>query len=185
MKNIKDVLIEIHKRQMETFCSLEKFRGKGNQVYLSSKSRGLYWIWTNLSDMQLKKIKTDRDTKQVPISELVSQRCGLKNINKIVHNGFRIVYNGIGGYKKQPSSSYGLRGRILQEFNCNDKRTGTLNLSGRDGIIFKEKNWAVSYFDCDDDDNSEIITGLTYPNHAKMLEMNWRIEYGIPILTRH
>ena len=178
MRNIKKVLAEIHKRQMETFCSLEKFRDKEYPMYLLSKSRGLYWIWTNLSDMQLKKIKTGHDTKQVPISELVSQRENLANItHEKNEQGFRIVYNGVGG---------GLRARILAEFTCNHPKTGTLNLSGRDGeIIFKEKNWAVSYFDFYS--HSEFVKkhGISYPNDAKMLEMNWRIEYGIPILTRH
>jgi hypothetical protein len=70
----------------------------------------------------------------------------------------------------------------MQELNCNDRRTGTLNLSNRRG--FYEENWAISYFDFDNADNAKIVKQLSYSDDAENLESNWRIEFGIPILTR-
>ena len=173
--NVKTILAEIQNRQLTTFCSLKDFRDK-RPLILPRNHRGLYWIWSNLTFDNLQKIPTKPDTKEVPISKLVSQRRDLANINKISHNGFTIVYNGIGGYEKTPAS-FGLRERILQEITSTNKHTGTLNLSNRRG--FNIENWAVSYFVFDDSGN------LKYPDDAKDLEMNWRVEYGIPILTRH
>jgi len=180
--NSKDILTEIHNRQLATFCLLKDFQDKRHLEKLPRRHRGLYWIWSNLTLDKMQKIPTRPDTKEVPISELVRQRCGLTNINKISHNGFTIVYNGIGGYEKTPPA-FGLRERINQELNCNDRRTGTLNLLNRKfgGI----ENWAVSYFDFDDPANAGITKYLSYSDDAKVLEMNWRIEYGTPILTRH
>jgi hypothetical protein len=176
--NYKKVLEEIQKKQLLTFSSVKDFK---NNKTLKSHKRGLYWIWTDLSFSDLKKITTPQNTKYVPIAELVEEREGLVNICDISNKGFKIVYNGIGGYREKPI--FGLRERINQELNCNDHRTGTLNLINRDGINIY--NLAISYFDFDDSDNSIIMENLTYLRDAKNIEMNWRIEFGIPILTRH
>ncbi len=186
----KNILTEIQNRQLTTFCSVSTFRNKKHIQNLPTKHRGLYWIWTNLSFDNLQKITTRPDTMEVPISQLVSQRHELKNTNKISLNGFTIVYNGIGGYQKEPAA-FGLRERINQELNCNDRRTGTLNLLNRLNTEFNNiDNWAISYFDFDNQDNLEIVNRLTfnrnhYLDNAKTIETNWRIEYGTPILTRH
>ena len=175
--NIKSVLTDIQDRQLTTFCLLKDFPSDP----LPRKHRGLYWIWSNLTSDQLQKLPTRPDTKEVPITELVSQRCELTKICKVAHKGFTIVYNGIGGYKKTPAN-FGLRERIMQELNCNDRRTGTLNLSNRHG--FDVENWTISYFDFDNADNAKIVKHLSYSDDAENLESNWRLEYGIPILTR-
>lgn len=186
----KNILTEIQNRQLTTFCNVSTFRDKTHIQNLPTKHRGLYWIWTNLSFEDLLKITTRPDTMEIPISQLVSQRIDLKNTNKISKNGFKIVYNGIGGYQKEPAA-FGLRERINQELNCSNKRTGTLNLLNRLNTKFnKIDNWAISYFDFDSQDNLDIVNRLTfnrnhYLDNAKSIETNWRIEYGTPILTRH
>lgn len=184
------ILAKIQERQQATFCLLEDFYDNDHPKSLSRKRRGLYWIWSKLEPGDLENTKTRDGTMEVPIEKLACQRHGLANICGITHKkhkGFVIVYNGIGGYKTKTPTSSGLRERILQEFNCNDPRTGTLNLLNRPGKFQDKGNWAVSYFDFEDETNSDLKKKfkLDYAKHAKYLEMNWRIEYGTPILTRH
>jgi len=130
--SIKSILTEIHHRQLKTFCKWEDFDQDG----LPRRHRGLYWIWSVLSFDKLQKIPTRPDTKEVPISELVSQRRDL-NVNKISLDGFTIVYNGIGGYRKTPAN-FGLRERIRQEFSCTDRRTGTLKICRTDAALMRK-----------------------------------------------
>lgn len=187
--NLKDVLVKINEKQLETFSLLSDFKNYNKKPNLPTKKRGLYWIWTNHTFRELQEILTKEGTKEVPISELVSRRYQLDNICKISKNGYRIVYNGIGGYKKEPAA-FGLRERINQELNCSDKRTGTLNLINRFNECNSIENWAVSYFDFDDPENHSILNSIPfkknfYLEHSNNLEIDWRIEFGIPILTRH
>lgn len=187
--DIKNLLNQIQEKQIETFQLVSEFKNIDNPKYLPTKHRGLYWIWTNHSIENLQKIQTKLKTKEVPITELVSRRFELNNICNISLNGFRIVYNGIGGYKKEPPA-FGLRERINQELNCSDKRTGTLNLLNRFNDCNSMDNWAISFFDFDNDNNQRILKALKYEKnlyleHSKNLEIDWRIEFGTPILTRH
>lgn len=185
----KNILTEIQNRQLTTFCSVSDFRDKEHILNLPTKQRGLYWIWSNLSFDNLQRITTRPDTKEVPIAQLVSQRHNLKNTNKISLNGFTIVYNGIGGYEREPAA-FGLRERINQELNCNDRRTGTLNLLNRLNNLNSIDNWAISYFNFDDPNNLAIINQLSfnrnhYLDNAKTIETNWRIEFGTQIGRAH
>lgn len=195
MKNIdyKSILKIIQERQLTTFCSISTFKDRKHSQYLPTKHRGLYWIWTSLSFDSLQDIKTRPETNEVPISQLICQRYNLENINKISLNGFTVIYNGIGGYRTEPAT-FGLRERINQELRCTNSRTGTLNLLNREinNSKISIDHWAITYFDFDDQDNSEVLRPLLSPinhNHylefAKDLETNWRIEYGTPILIRH
>jgi hypothetical protein len=186
--NIKKVLDEINKIQKNNFCNANEFR---NNPKLG-KGRGIYWIWTNLTFDELRMTKQNHNA-EVPIEKLINEREELKYICNIKNNDFRVVYNGIGGYKGKTvteKSFYDLRGRINQEFYSKDPRTGTLNIVNRSNI----DNWAVSYFDFDFKENEEIIKMLPepkeenksyYEEYANMLEINWRIEYGHPILNRY
>ena len=183
---------EIFESQLKTFCRLDDFR-KSSIEKLPTGHRGLYWIWTNLSFENLINTKTNLLSKEVPISNLVKQRKDLNGICKVEKEGFTIVYNGIGGYIKNTDGirpSYGLRERILQEINCSNKRTGTLNIVNRSTMEGFEKRWAISYFDFDDTENGEIYKRIesifdNYPQNAKSLELLWRLQYGTPILSRH
>lgn len=122
---------------------------------------------------------------------LVENREALNNICEIKNNNFRIVYNGIGGHKGlelKKGQSYNLRSRINQEFFSNDFRTGTLNIENRKN--FNISNWGVSFFNFDENENilSKFLKSSEkngyYQEYANMLEMNWRIEFGHPILNR-
>ncbi len=187
--NLKKLLNQIQEKQIKTFQLVSEFKNINNLPNLPTKHRGLYWIWTNHSIENLQRILTKPKTKEVPITELVSRRFELNNICNISQNGYKIVYNGIGGYKKEPPA-FGLRERINQELKCSDKRTGTLNLLNRIDDCNSIDNWAISFFDFDDKHNQEILKTLEYEKnlyleHSKNLEIDWRIEYGTPILTRH
>ncbi|WP_417371230.1 hypothetical protein [Gelidibacter japonicus] len=183
---MKELIHKIHKQQLKTFCLFSQFyKVKEHYTVLPRKHRGLYWLWTNLDFQTLKTATPRENTKEVPIDKLVTLREDLNNIARVEKDGFKIVYNGIGGYKKTPAN-FGLRERINQEINCNDHRTGTLNIINRN---FKPENWAVTFFDFDDPNNQNILKALnsnnTYIDYAKDLEMIWRLEFGTPILCRH
>tara|TARA_R110002051_G_C8766033_1_gene502619 strand:+ start:119 stop:661 length:543 start_codon:yes stop_codon:yes gene_type:complete len=179
---IKELLHEIQEQQLKTFISLNEFR---SQKPLPTKRRGLYWFWTNLSNVELEQTITLENTKEVPIGKLVKYRKGLSCVSDIKKDNFKIVYNGIGGYKSLSKSSSCLRKRINQEIRCKSTGTGTLNLIN----IFPMKNWAISYFDFDNEGNKEILKVLNskepYIEFAKELENLWRLEFGTPILCRH
>ena len=184
--SVKKILTEINKIQLQNYCSANEFRTNSK----IGKGRGMYWIWTNLMFDELKKIESTHNA-EIPISQLVENREDLKNICEIKNNSFRIVYNGIGGYKGlefKKGQTYNLRSRINQEFFSNDFRTGTLNIENRKN--FNISNWGVSFFNFDENEKlfSEFLK-LTeienyYEKYANMLEMNWRIEFGHPILNR-
>ncbi len=185
---LKEILYKIQEKQVDSFQLIKDFR-ENKKHTLQTKQRGLYWIWSDLEFKDLKNIKkgNPENWREVPIAELVSRRENLKGICNIsLDNKFRIVYNGIGGYHKRPAN-FGLRERINQEINCNSRGLGTLNLLNR----FPESkidNWGVSYFNFDDEQNLEILKNIAskdlYPQFAKIIETDWRIEFGTPILTR-
>lgn len=176
---MKELIQKINKIQQKHLFTLKEMR-----AHLKTKQRGLYWIWTDLNMTVLEKSNPRKNTQEVPISKLVNQRKNLTMITNITHNNFKIVYNGIGGYLSE-TKSFGLRERINQEFNCNDYRTGTLNIINR----FNPDNWRVSFFNFDDKENIKQFNFLkekdNYSNYAKDLETIWRLEYGFPILCRH
>lgn len=183
----KNIVEAIHEAQLQTLVPLETFREKEYLKTLPTRNRGMYWLWTSLSfdDLERKtKISTKEEHKEVPIKKLITQRKDLKNTCKIQFEDYVVVYNGIGGYKKEPAS-FGLRERINQEVKANGPTVGTLNILQNSNI----KQWAVSYFNFDDPINEKIISQLNsknpYIEFAKDLEMLWRLEYGTPILTRH
>lgn len=195
----KGILEEIQTQQFKNLVSLKDFRqrgeGKGTDI-LACKSRGLYWLWCKTDLTKL--INTEIDLgAHVPISKLIRNRNGLGYVCKINSGKYTVVYNGIGGYKNwTKKSSYGLRGRINQEINCNNKKTGTLNIAGR-GLDIND--WKVSFFDFEDPENQYILKmflenskklneeniGNLYNSYANELEILWRMHYGTPILCRH
>ncbi|MDI5899446.1 hypothetical protein [Flavobacterium yafengii] len=181
---MKDIVEQIHKVQLESFCPLETFRHKDYLKTLPTNRRGLYWLWTNLSLNELERDTVPNSKKEVPISRLIGHRKQLNNICKIEKSNYLVVYNGIGGYNKSPAS-FGLRERINQEVIGNGPTVGTLNILQNSDV----SRWAVSYFDFDAPENAEIIIHLNsdspYLEYAKDLEMLWRLHYGTPILTSH
>lgn len=180
---MKNIITDIHNAQLKTFCSLDSFLDK-NTCPLLNRTRGLYWFWTDIEISKLANGVKAHINKEVPIKKLINHRKDLNLICKVLNKNFRIVYNGIGGYKKEPAK-FGLSERIRQEFQGNGPTVGTLNINR----VSKSKNWAVSYFDFDAEENKDIVKKLKsknpYLEYAKDIEMMWRIEYGTPILCRH
>lgn len=181
--NYKIIIQEIQKRQLEHFYSLDDFSSMGTAL-LPKHRRGLYWFWSRL-DYQLLKEAKNNHKSEVPIFKLIEQRIELNNICAIETQGYKVVYNGIGGYKTNPKS-FGLRERILQEIKSTDFRTGTLNVANR---YPGNQGWAISFFDFDDPNNQDIIALLQsenpYLDFASDLEKLWRLEFGHPILCRY
>lgn len=181
--NYKNILHQINQKQIENFYTIDSFTAMGTSI-LPQYKRGLYWIWTNTNLDELKNV-IHHHKKEVPISKLINQRLGLNSICQIEHNGFKVVYNGIGGYKTNPKS-FGLRERILQEFNSKSNQTGALNIRNRNE---NNSRWAVSFFNFDDEENKKLFPFLNEPeayiNYASDIEKLWRLEFGHPILCRH
>jgi hypothetical protein len=182
----KKLLSAIQEEQLKTIVSAAAFKSKSGTETLGTKRRGLYWLWTSWTNEQLETVIHDTTkVRHVPIAKLVNSRKGLQCICKQTHNKYRLVYNGIGGYRTA-TKAFGLRERILQEITCNDGRTGTLNISHSCEDL---DDWAVSFFDFDTPANKKILSVLnskqTYIDHATVLENLWRLEYGTPILCRH
>jgi hypothetical protein len=159
---MKSLLYKIQQQQLKTFINLNDFR---SQKPLSTKRRGLYWFWTNLGDTELEQTKTREKTREVPIGKLVKHRKGLSCITDIKKDNFKIVHNGIGVYRTT-SKAFGLRERINQEISCNDYRTGTLNINR----MFSLDNWAISYFDFDDEEKDFILEELYKIDTGKLLK---------------
>lgn len=184
MRNFKEILTQIHQAQIQTFVPLVRFREREFCKILGRKQRGLYWFWTDLSLEELEENTRKPSRQEVPISFLINQRKQLRNICNVKLEGFQVVYNGIGGYLKEPAS-FGLRERINQEVIGNGPTVGTLNILQNSDIT----RWAVSYFNFDSIENQNIVQQLEstnpYQEFGKDLEMLWRLQYGTPILCRH
>ncbi len=194
--NFKRIIEKIHTIQKTNLVDLTDFRGRGvgkGTELLPVKSRGLYWLWSKTPIEKLAK-SLPSEGAHVPIDKLLKNRSGLSHICKVSDGDYRVLYNGIGGYTTWTKKSvYGLRGRINQEVNCNNIKTGTLNIAGR-GLSIDE--WKVSFFNFDDSENRHILEKLAeeekvldvaklYNDYANELEILWRMHYGTPILCRH
>jgi hypothetical protein len=180
--NYREIVQEINAIQLKTFVLRKDF----TTAILPAKQRGLYWLWTNLSYDDLEKAKSPQEgSRHVSIASLIRNRKELQHICKEQHNGYQMVYNGIGGYKIESKGSC-LRSRILQEFTASNYKTGSLNISNTDLL---PENWAISFFNFDDERNKKLFPFLNeeqaYKKYAAELEKLWRLEYGHPILCRH
>jgi len=190
----KQIIEEIDKTQRATLVSLTDFRSKGKGTdILPSQSRGLYWLWCKTPLDAISKID-DGEGAHVPVNKLLRERNGFNYVCKVKEGDFQVLYNGMGGYAKwRKGSTYGLRGRINQEINCTNTKTGTLNLMGRN---FNLEDWKVSFFDFEDPNNKPILQmlpmatnefdpGEYYKEYANTLETLWRMHYGTPVFCRY
>jgi hypothetical protein len=181
-KEIKEILKEINTIQLNTFQTYQAFAKSFN---LETKQRGLYWIWTNLTDEELANAKWKTDSKHINILDLIKKRKGLTHVCQVQHQGYRIIYNGIGGYTKLTKNCSGLRERLLQEFNTTSTGTGTLSIVS---TSLKLEHFAISFFNFDDKENIKNFKFLkendAYLIYASELEKLWRLEFGQPILCR-
>jgi|GEM_PF-5754662 len=183
--NYVDTINKIHRKQLDKFYKLDEF----NINALKPKQRGLYWIWSSLSNEELSKALHIKGSKHIDISKMIIQRDGFNHICKIQHPTnpeFRIIYNGIGGYKKTTKNNSGLRERILQEFNATGKNTGTLSIKSTELDLAK---FAVTFFNFDENNNTNELPFLNgvdaYLKYSSDMEKLWRLQFGIPILCMH
>lgn len=102
------------------------------------------------------------------------QRQSLANICRAEVEGFRLVYNGIGGIGRKGTG--GLRERIFQECKGGEG-TGTLGICNT--TLDNLTRWRFSYVLWSE---IQTATPLDYSTDAETLETLWRLHYGWPIL---
>ena len=189
--DFKDVIEKIHEAQKSTIMPLAEYRNKNSTAKLPSKSRGLYWLWCKTDFQNISFGPTKNGSAHVPLDVLINTRTGLEHVCKEEHEGFVMVYNGMGGFKTWGNkSTYGLRARINQECVSNNIKTGTLNIESRG---FNREDWMVSLFNFEDKKNDSILRSLDpnldkdkiYVDLANTLEVLWRLHYGMPIFCRY
>ncbi|MFV0231450.1 hypothetical protein OBK30_00060 [Empedobacter falsenii] len=173
----------IHQEQLKALIPFQELN-----AYLKTKQRGLYWIWTayTFDELAAMEYQPNVGSRHVNMAYLTNQRKDFQGICKVKAKNYQVIYNGIGGYKNQLKPSFGLRERIRQEFNCNNPRTGTLNISNTN---LDTDQFAVSFFNFDDPKHHEVLPFLkeenAYSKYASEIEKLWRLQYGHPILCRH
>ncbi|MDD5758704.1 MAG: hypothetical protein PHI06_06435 [Desulfobulbaceae bacterium] len=140
----------------------------------NTKENGLYWIYTSYDEAEMLDATSCSKPGSVNIPLMVGAHQELNNICTKTINGFRMVYNGIGGVG--PSGHGGLRERILGEFR-GGKGTGSLAIN--ESTLNDLNNWRVSFVLW-----SEIpfTEQYEYSCWATVLERIWRIQFGWPIL---
>lgn len=146
---------------------------------LSTKSVGLYWIYTSYSINDLKECKfnfeEDKFNKSaVKIAELAKMHEGLSFIHKEKRDGFILVYNGIADMGTE------LKKRIHKHFN-GGKGDGCLSI--RQSSVNDLTRWRVSYVTLQDNDEDADIS-CKYDDHAENIERMWRLQYGWPLLCK-
>lgn len=144
------------------------------QANIHTKREGLYWIYSSytLDDFITSSPSTKRGS--INFSELTLRNYQRSDLCEQTIDGYRLVYNGIGGVG--PKGAGGLRERILGEFRGGEG-TGSLAIQG--STLFDLQKWRISYVLW-----SEIDFGrsLNYNDYSDTIEHLWRIVYGWPLL---
>jgi hypothetical protein len=144
---------------------------------------GLYFFYTSYTLAEMEQATHIVTGQAVPIAKLVRAHQRLQGVCQIVHDGFRLVYNGVGGYT---GGEYDLRTRILQEISAVDPRTGSLCI--RQSTVNDLARWRYSFVTLGSSsapENSDLGTAWPYEEHALDIERCWRLQYGWPLLCRH
>ncbi|MFC3461514.1 hypothetical protein [Massilia haematophila] len=177
-----DILNEIDNLRTTRFLPIST-NAKGYPVINEplNACAGLYFLYTSYSIDELCTI-AELPGASVPIARLTQAHHLLPNVCQIEQDGFRLVYNGIGGYA---GGSYGLRRRILQEISAPDIRTGSLRIM--QSAVNDLARWRFSYVTL----HSEMQKSAAdfgpewgFAEHAKSLERCWRLAHGWPLLCR-
>lgn len=141
-----------------------------------TKSSGLYWIYTSYSNAELAASTPCPKAGSVEFRELIECHQELNHICKTSINGYRVVYNGIGGVG--PKGHGGLRERILEEFR-GGQGTGSLAINGTS--VNNLEKWRFSYVLWPE---IEFDENLGYDRYCEHLERAWRLHYGWPVLCK-
>ena len=171
----KQTLESIHTLQLRR---LEQFTLKDDRLSLTknlpNRADGLYWLYTEYTYNELCYATSSRLRSSVDIGRLANAHHGLAHVCSIEVNGFRLVYNGIGGVGAKGSG--GLRERIQGEVNGGE---GTGSLAIRRTSLSDLGKWRFSYVLW-----SEItsVENQSYKDTCRLLERAWRLQYGWPVL---
>ena len=143
---------------------------------------GLYFIYTSYSLDELINSGAPPTLNAVPIASLARKREGLNLVLQPEDDDFRLVYNGVGGFK---GGDYDLRARILQEIKSSHEKTGSLCI--RQTEIDDLSKWKYSYIilpSSNSDIEADVEDEWSYEDHALNIEQSWRLHYGWPILSQ-
>jgi len=135
---------------------------------------GLYWIYTSYTEEDILTSRPSAKAGSIDLSAMVRRHSALSNICKVSIEGFRLVYNGIGGIG--PKGHGGLRERILGEYRGGD---GTGSLAINDSSLNDLARWRVSYVLWNE---VGFASPHEYQAFSETIERLWRIHYGWPIL---
>lgn len=141
-----------------------------------TKKDGLYWIYTTYSNEEFLESVPSPKRASIDFRDMVKRHDGLSNTCKKSVDGFRLVYNGVGGIGDKGHG--GLRERILGEFRGGE---GTGSLAIRDSSLTQLCRWRVSFVLWSEID---FETSHEYRKFGEALETLWRIHFGWPILCR-
>lgn len=171
----KEAIEKMHLLQRMRLMSVSL---KGNRLSLPSelctKQSGLYWIYTTHSNDDLLNATPSTKKGSVNFANLVALHADLSKMCGDEVDGFRVVYNGIGGVGR--CGGGGLRERILEEFRGGE---GTGALAIRDSSVNTLANWRFSYVLWSE---IEFDNPHKYQDFAEGIERLWRIHYGWPVL---
>ncbi|RYG65006.1 hypothetical protein EON80_18175 [bacterium] len=140
-----------------------------------TKIDGVYWLYTTYTDADFRACTPSTKRKSVAINRIATERQGLRMICTREVNGFRLVYNGIGGLG--PKGHGGLRERILQEFRGGEG-TGSLAICG--SSLNDLSRWRYSYVLWSEISHTDSVL---YATQGEGIETMWRLQFGWPILS--
>jgi hypothetical protein len=92
-----DLICDIERIKEERF-SEPRSSARGLSLDAPKKAAGLYFIYTSYSLDELAGAVVANNGGAVPISRLVAAHRRMPGICQITKDGFRLVYNGIGGF---------------------------------------------------------------------------------------
>lgn len=140
----------------------------------ATKTNGLYWIYTDYTDDDLLAATPSPKRKSIVYADMLARHEGLGHICKHEVDGFRLIYNGMGGVGR--AGHGGLRERILGEFR-GGQGTGSLAICG--SSLSDLTRWRVSYVLWEE---ITLPVPWTFREFGEGLERLWRLHYGWPVI---
>lgn len=177
-----DIISSIDEKRKERFLPIGSKQNGDTDIDGPQKGcAGIYFFYTSYSIDELASVPV-LPGRAVPMGKLASAHHRLTTICNVRREGFRLVYNGIGGFN---GGSYDLRTRILQEISCTDERTGSLCI--RQSTVNDLSRWRFSYvtlYSPMQKTVSDFGPEWGFNDHANDLEHCWRLVHGWPLLCR-
>ncbi len=139
-----------------------------------TKQSGLYWIYTTYTDNELFTSTPSPKRKSVDFRNTITRHAHRAHVCNREVQGFRLVYNGIGGLGAKGSG--GLRERILDEFRGGE---GMGSLAVKGSSLNDLQKWRFSYVLWPE---IRFEKPHEYAQFAEDIERLWRIHFGWPVL---